>query len=139
MGVHVKELTRILVLRIVFLAHTGPTDANKLNAHVVGIRDGATITAFEAQICQHTVRLARTDAPRIAQSLRPASREMLSTQFLKKALTIAYTKIDRWGELVWRVLPDGRDLKPKQALGCFAWRFKEQYNSSMSRTGLRAA
>jgi endonuclease YncB( thermonuclease family) len=91
---------------------------------VVGIADGDTLTVLDPQKTTHRVRLSGIDAPEMGQPYGKASKQNLSGLVFNKVVTVQYTKTDRWGRVVGKVLLDGLDVNLKQVLDGLAWHFK---------------
>ena len=78
--------------------------AAELTGKVVGVHDGNTITVLDAGKTQHKIRLAGIDAPELKQAFGSKSKQSLSDMIYNKQVTIEWTKRDRYGRIVGKVL-----------------------------------
>jgi len=100
--------------------------ADILHGHVVGVTDGDTITLLDASKTQHKVRVAGIDAPEKKQPFGQRSKESLSTLAYDKDLSIEWTKKDRYGRIVGKLIDrQGRDLNLEQVRTGMAWHYKK--------------
>ena len=84
-----------------------------LIGRVVGVSDGDTITVLDAERQQHKVRLGGIDAPEKAQPFGQRSKENLSRLVFKKEVAVDWTKRDRYGRIVGKVI-----VQPSDCLTC---------------------
>ncbi len=73
---------------------------------------------------QHKIRLAGIDAPEKGQPYGKVSKQHLGDMVATKQVVVQYSKADRWGRVVEKVLLYGRDVNLKQVLDGYAWHFK---------------
>lgn len=100
--------------------------ADTLTGHVVGVTDGDTITLLDASKTQHKIRVAGIDAPEKKQPFGQRSKESLSTLAYDKDLSIEWTKKDRYGRIVGKLIDhQGRDLNLEQVRTGMAWHYKK--------------
>ena len=83
--------------------------AETLVGVVVGVSDGDTITVLDAERQQHKVRLGGIDAPEKAQPFGQRSKENLSRLVFKKDVAVDWTKRDRYGRIVGKVMVQPSD------------------------------
>jgi endonuclease YncB( thermonuclease family) len=121
------------------------TYADVLSGHVVRVVDGDTITVLDEGRQQHKVRLAGIDAPETKQPYGQASRKHLGELVASKTVAVEWTKHDKYGRIVGKVMvaspdacPDARPECPKTLDACLAqitsglaWHFK-RYESEQS-------
>jgi len=86
------------------LLFTSQAYAELLQGHVVGISDGDTITLLDDSNIQHKIRLSGIDAPEKKQPFGQASKQSLSDLVYNKAVKVDWTKKDRYGRIVGKVL-----------------------------------
>ncbi len=91
---------------------------------VIGITDGDTIRVLDPTNQDHKIRLQGIDAPERGQAFGTKSRQNLSDLVFDKQITIEYSKRDRYGRLVGRVLLNGRDICLEQIKAGMAWHYK---------------
>jgi endonuclease YncB( thermonuclease family) len=113
----------LLPLLIALLAP--PVFAEALAGKVVGVSDGDTITLLDALKTQHKIRLAGIDAPEKAQAFGQRSKEHLSDSVFGKQVVVEYTKTDKYGRLVGKVLVNSVDANLEQIKSGLAWHYKE--------------
>lgn len=124
----VNNLTESFLLVAVLLVSAWSAGADTISGRVVGISDGDTVTVLDGQRLSHKVRLAGIDAPELGQPHGQSSKANLSALIFKKVVSVQYTKIDRWGRLVGKVLLDGHDVNLRQVSDGMAWHFKRYQN-----------
>ena len=89
---------------------SGAIHAETLTGRVVGVPDGDTITVLDVKNNQHRIRLAGIDAPEKAQPFGNRSKQHLSYLVYDKPVSVEWTKHDRYGRIVGKVMiaaPDG--------------------------------
>jgi endonuclease YncB( thermonuclease family) len=117
--------------------------AHSLQVSVIGIADGDTITVLDSNQLQHRVRLAGIDAPEKQQAFGERSRQSLSTRVYRKDVRLEWSKEDKYGRWVARVLLDPPtgcepscaapvDVSLEQIRAGMAWHYKE-YEREQSR------
>lgn len=99
--------------------------ADQLQGRVVGITDGDTITVLDSSNTQYKIRLSGIDAPERGQAFGQASKQNLSGLIFGKSVTVEFSKRDRYGRIVGRVLLSGRDINLEQVRGGHAWHYKQ--------------
>jgi len=136
-------MTRIL-LAFVLLALTALATAapapNLLEARVVGVTDGDTITVLDNNKVQYKIRLAGIDAPEKDQPFGSRAKQSLSNAVMGKDVRIEWSKQDRYGRLVGKVwvtppeircdariaaCPKTLDVNLAQLTVGLAWHYKE--------------
>jgi endonuclease YncB( thermonuclease family) len=75
-----------------------------LDGAVTKVADGDTITVMDAHKQQYRVRIAGIDAPEKGQPFGNASRKSLSAMAAGKEVRVEFTKYDRYGRIVGKVL-----------------------------------
>lgn len=120
-----------LVLLACSLAH-GET----LVGTIVGLADGDTVTVLDASKTQYRIRLAGIDAPEKKQDFGSRSRQSLSELVFQKHVRVEYTKTDRYGRIVGKVLVNNVDASLEQVKRGMAWHYKayEREQSQADRT-----
>jgi endonuclease YncB( thermonuclease family) len=100
--------------------------SDTLQGHVVGVTDGDTITLLDATKAQYKIRVAGIDAPEKKQPFGQRSKESLSDLAFNKDLTIEWSKKDRYGRIVGKLInKQGRDLNLEQVKLGMAWHYKK--------------
>jgi endonuclease YncB( thermonuclease family) len=91
---------------------------------VVGVQDGDTITVLDSSNANHRIRLLGIDAPETGQAFGTQSKQSLSEAIFNKVVTIEWSKHDRYGRIVGKVLMNGRDVCLDQVTAGMAWHYK---------------
>lgn len=115
----------ICLLVFIFLLNVTGLGAATLLGKVIGVSDGDTIMLLDSESRQHKIRLTGIDAPEKAQPFGQRSKEHLSRQVFGKRVSIEYSKTDRYGRTLGKVLVDGVDVNLEQVKNGFAWHYKE--------------
>lgn len=136
-------MTRFPLRRIAALAvaahlgflPSGRALADTLIGEVVGLSDGDTVTVLDSSNTQHRIRLSGIDAPEKNQPFGTRSRQSLSDLVFLKRVTVEYTKTDRYGRIVGKVLVGNVDTSLEQVKRGLAWHYKayEQEQSAVDR------
>ncbi len=129
-----KFLCVLAVMALLPLA----TWTETLSGRVVGVHDGDTITALDANHKQYKVRLAGIDAPESKQAFGTRSKESLSRMVFGKDVNIDWDKRDRYGRIVgkvWTTAPNANcrtaecskslDANLAQITAGIAWHYKQ--------------
>jgi endonuclease YncB( thermonuclease family) len=128
------------------LAATSPVQT--LEARVVGVADGDTVTVLDSNHVQHKIRLAGIDAPEKGQPFGDRSKQSLSHAVMGKSVRVEWSKQDRYGRLVGKIwvsspdmacarmnapdCPKNLDVNRAQLSVGLAWHYKE-YEKEQSR------
>ncbi|HEY0839898.1 MAG TPA: thermonuclease family protein, partial [Vulgatibacter sp.] len=96
----------LLFLALILGGCTSSTSASDgmLRGRVVALSDGDTITVLDAGKTQHKIRLTGIDAPERRQPFGTRSTEHLSGLVFQKEVEVEWTKRDRWGRILGKVL-----------------------------------
>ena len=95
--------------------------AATLAGRVVGVSDGDTVTVLTAENRQVKIRLSGIDAPEKKQAFGARSKETLSRQIFGQAVTVEWTKTDRYGRIVGKIEIGGVDANLGQVREGSAW------------------
>jgi endonuclease YncB( thermonuclease family) len=117
-----------LVLILAVLAVPKSSLAVILYGEVVGISDGDTITVLDADRKTHKIRLAGIDTPESRQPYGLRAKESLSDLTYRKSAQIEWSKADRYGRIVGKVIVGGQDVCLEQIRQGMAWHFKRYEN-----------
>ena len=115
--------------------------ASVLVGRVVGVSDGDTITVLDARKRQHKVRLNGIDAPEARQAFGQRAKQALSDYIYWREVRVEYTRRDRYGRIVGKVLVDGDDANLRMLQSGLAWWYRAyaRDQSSTDRKLYRAA
>jgi endonuclease YncB( thermonuclease family) len=105
-----------------------PPSFHVLTGRVVKVVDGDTIYVLDDALTQHKIRLAGIDAPEKNQPYGLASRKHLASLVAGKSVTVEYTKYDRYGRIIGKVVINGVDVCLEQIKAGLAWHYKRYEN-----------
>lgn len=132
MIIKLSYLPRTLLLAAsLLLAHASAADT--LRGRVVGVSDGDTVTVLDATHTQWKIRLMGIDAPEKKQAFGNKSKEHLSGLVFNKQVAVNYTKQDKYGRTVGKIIVNGVDANLEQVKAGLAWHYK-QYQREQSET-----
>ncbi|MBK6973370.1 MAG: thermonuclease family protein [Sterolibacteriaceae bacterium] len=83
---------------------------NRSNHDNQASRYGDTLSVVDSSNTQHRIRLAGIDSPEKGQSYGRVSRQRLTDTVFIKTVQVEWTKHDRYGRIIGKVLADGRDV-----------------------------
>lgn len=121
-----RSLWLISVIAAFFFANS--SFAETLLGEIVGISDGDTITVLDADRKTHKIRLAGIDSPESKQPYGQRAKESLSDWTYRKSAQIEWSKADRYGRIVGKVIVGGKDVCLEQIRQGMAWHFKRYEN-----------
>lgn len=101
-----------------------PGLAAQLEGEVVGLSDGDTVTVLDATRTQYKVRLSGIDAPEKYQPFGNRSKQHLADLVFRRQVVVEWSKRDRYGRIVGKVLVGGRDACLAQVTAGLAWHYK---------------
>jgi len=122
---------------VLLLAVSISAAAAEVRGRVVGVADGDTITVLVDGHDSVKVRLAGIDAPEKAQPFGAVSKRHLSDMVFGRPVTVEWTKKDKYGRVIGRVLADGEDVCLDQVRSGLAWHYK--HYATEQAAGQRAA
>lgn len=98
---------------------------------MIGVADGDTVTILDSSNTQFRIRLMGIDAPEKKQAFGNRSKQSLSDLVFNKKVTVEYSKKDKYGRTVGKILIDGLDANLEQVKSGMAWHYK-QYQSEQA-------
>lgn len=113
--------------------------ADTITGKVIAVTDGDTIRVLDAQHIQYKVRLAGIDAPESKQAYGARSKTNLSDLVFGKTVTVEFTKHDRYGRVVGKVLHEKVDTDLQQIEVGLAWHYKQYAKEQSMEDRLRYA
>ena len=102
--------------------------AKVIHGRVVGVSDGDSVTVLDAQKTQYKIRLAGIDAPERAQAYGQKAKESLSDLVFGKQVDVEWSKQDRYGRTIGKILLAGVDINLEQIKRGMAWHYKQYQN-----------
>jgi endonuclease YncB( thermonuclease family)/methylphosphotriester-DNA--protein-cysteine methyltransferase len=134
----VKSLSKTALLFVLLTAcawagaaHTAasasPTvqSGNVIEGKVVKVSDGDTITVLDKANKQHKIRFQGIDAPESKQDFGQVSKDNLARMIFGKEVKVVWSKQDKYGRTVGKVLLDGQDINIEQVKAGLAWHYKK--------------
>jgi endonuclease YncB( thermonuclease family) len=91
---------------------------------VVSVEDGDTITVLDSSNANHRIRLLGIDAPERGQAFGSKSGQSLSQSVFNKVVRIEWSKHDRYGRIVGKVMLHSQDICLEQIRAGMAWHYK---------------
>lgn len=124
-----SHFTRFLL--IIATLQTGFAVADTIQGRVISIADGDTVTVLDSSNTQHKIRLMGIDAPEKKMPFGQKSKEHLSDLVFDKQVTVDYSKQDRYGRTVGKIVINGIDANLEQVKAGMSWHYK-QYQKEQS-------
>jgi endonuclease YncB( thermonuclease family) len=125
------NLALLMVATILSVLFAAQVHAEMLSGRVVGVADGDTVTVLDASRQQHKIRLMGIDAPEKKQAFGNKSKQALSDLVFNKQVSVEFSKTDRYGRTIGKILVDGLDANLEQVKKGMAWHYK-QYQKEQS-------
>lgn len=113
------------LLLVASLLVVAPSIADTLQGRVVAVSDGDTVTVLDSMNTQFKIRLMGIDAPEKKQAFGNKSKESLSNLVFNKQVTVEYSKKDKYGRTVGKIIVDGIDANLEQVKAGMAWHHKK--------------
>ena len=132
-----SRLMRQILVSSWLMSIIAPMAAETLIGRVVGISDGDTITVLDDTNRQHKIRLIGIDAPEKHQDSGNRAKQNLSDLVYGKTVRVEWSKADRYGRTLGKVLADGKDAALSQVMAGLAWHYKA-YETEQSSTDRQA-
>ncbi len=95
-----------------------------IEGKVVKVSDGDTITVLDKDNKQYKIRFQGIDAPESKQDFGQVSKENLANMIFGRQVKVVWSKMDKYGRTVGKVLLDGRDINIEQIKAGLAWHYK---------------
>jgi endonuclease YncB( thermonuclease family) len=121
-----------LTLALILILIQVTTHADSLTGRVVRVTDGDTIVVLDPTNTQHKIRLQGIDAPERGQAFGTKSKDHLASLIAGGAVTVDYSKRDRYKRIVGKVLLDGDDMNLEQVKSGMAWHYKKYQGEQSS-------
>ena len=118
-----SHFTRILVIGALLVPLVAVGD--RIEGKVVGVSDGDTVTVLDAHQSKWKIRLLGIDAPEKKMPFGQKSKQQLSDLIYNKQVTVEYSKQDRYGRTLGKILVGGIDANLEQVRAGMAWHYKQ--------------
>jgi endonuclease YncB( thermonuclease family) len=99
--------------------------AETLGGRIVSVSDGDTVTVLDASNNQWKIRLMGIDAPEKKQAFGHKAKANLTVLVYGKQVMVEYSKKDKYGRTVGKILVNGRDVNLEQVKTGMAWHYKK--------------
>lgn len=113
------------LLLIALLIFPTFANADTIDGRVVAITDGDTVKVLDASKTLWKVRLMGIDAPEKQMPFGDKSKQHLSSLVFNKEVRVEYSKTDKYGRVVGKILVDGVDANLAQVKAGMAWHYKQ--------------
>ena len=123
-----KPILLLLLLLLINIA----LNADTFEGKVIKITDGDTVHVLDANHHKEKIRLAGLDAPERKQAFGNKAKQYLSSMIGNKPVTVNYSKRDRYGRIVGKILYQGKDINLEMVRAGLAWHYKK-YQKEQSR------
>ena len=117
-----------IIFKIVILIYISTANAEKIDALVIKVADGDTITILDEQKKTHKVRLQGIDAPEKKQAYGEKSKQHLAFLIYNRTVHVEYSKYDKYGRIIGKVSLKGQDICLEQITKGMAWHYKKYQN-----------
>lgn len=124
----------LMTLLLMVVAATA--DADLISGKVVSVADGDTITILDSLKKQHKIRLAGIDAPEKTQAFGNVSKRSLSELVYGKQVDVEWSKKDRYGRTLGRVIIGTLDVNLEQIRRGMAWFYIKYQNEQTAQDRL---
>jgi endonuclease YncB( thermonuclease family) len=125
---------------LLFILVFAPTllHADYLNCpcKVVKITDGDTVHVLDQSKTKHKIRLGGIDAPEKKQAYGQKSKQNLYKLIAGQNVRVEYSKRDRYGRIIGKLIYQGQDINLLQIKHGYAWHYKyyQRDQSPLDRT-----
>ena len=112
---------------LITLLYGIPTSADYLKCpcKVVKVTDGDTVHVLDQLKTKFKIRLGGIDAPERKQAFGKKSGKNLSNLVAGKNVEVEFSKRDRYGRIIGKLIKDGQDVNLLQIIQGYAWHYKK--------------
>jgi endonuclease YncB( thermonuclease family) len=116
----------VLPVIVIFLLFSLPiVNAESLTGRGVRVTDGDAIVVLDAEKVQHKIRLQGIDAPERHKDFGTKSKGHMSYLVAGRTVEMYYSKYDRYGRVLGKVIVNGEDANLEQVEAGMAWHYKK--------------
>lgn len=116
------------LMTLLLMVVTATAYADLISGKVVSVADGDTITILDSLKKQHKIRLAGIDAPEKTQAFGNVSKRSLSELVYGKQVDVEWSKKDRYGRTLGKVIIGTVDVNFEQIRRGMAWFYIKYQN-----------
>ena len=113
------------IFKLIILIYICTAKAESIDALVIKVADGDTITILDEQKKTHKIRLQGIDAPEKKQAYGEKSKQNLAFLIYNKMIHVEYSKYDKYGRIIGKVSLKGQDICLEQLTQGMAWHYKK--------------
>lgn len=107
-------------------------NADTFEGKVIKITDGDTVHVLDVSHHKEKIRLAGIDTPERKQPFGGKAKRHLASMIGNKTVTVEYSKRDRYGRIVGKILYQGKDINLEMVRAGLAWHYKK-YQKEQSK------
>jgi micrococcal nuclease len=96
-----------------------------VEAKVVSVHDGDTVTVLDTERVSYKIRLAEIDAPESGQPYGQKSKQVLSELVFNQRVKVTSPSKDRYGRLIGYISLDGKDINEEMLQRGAAWVYRQ--------------
>jgi endonuclease YncB( thermonuclease family) len=117
---------------VLLLCLTFPATADTLHGRVVRILDGDTVEVQDSASHTERVRLGGIDAPEKSQTFGAQAKQRMTALSEGQTVTVDWTKRDRNGRIVGKLILNGQDLGLTMVNTGLAWWYRKYANEQLA-------
>lgn len=121
-----RSMRAILIFFVLLTSQLCQADV--ISGRVVGVVDGDTVDILSIEREQIRIRLAGIDAPERSQPYGLLSKQKMSELVFGKEAQVEFSKRDRYGRIIGKVIVSGRDASLDLLDAGLAWHYKKYAN-----------
>ena len=99
--------------------------ADTFEGKVIKITDGDTVHVLDENHHKEKIRLAGIDAPERKQAFGKKSKQLLASMIGNEFVKVEYSKRDRYGRIVGKIMYQGQDMNLEMIRAGLAWHYKK--------------
>jgi len=114
----------VITVLLLFISLQAFPDYLNCPCKVVKVTDGDTVHVLDQTKTKHKIRLGGIDAPEKKQAFGQKSKQNLSGLIAGKNVEVEYSKRDRYGRIIGKLVHQGQDVNLLQIKHGYAWHYK---------------
>lgn len=109
---------------LIALILSSPAVADVLEGKVVGVSDGDTVKILTVEKREEKIRLQGIDAPEKKQAFGAKAKQFLSDQVFGQQVKVEFSKRDRYGRILGKIVKAGKDVNLATLEAGMAWHYR---------------
>ncbi len=109
-----------------------PALADTLTGKVIKITDGDTAHVLQKDHTKEKIRLAGIDAPERKQPYGKKAKHYLASLIGNKFVSVEYSKRDRYGRIVGKIIHNALDVNLEMVKAGYAWHYKKYQKEQLA-------